>query len=101
MIIDFSIAGVVFAFGVAVGSLYFWLLWLAIRTMSTSPDPWRASIIGLAARLVLLFLSFAALVFFKADAIDIIVWLVGFLAVKFVVVGRMKFPNRISAKTGA
>ena len=98
MIIDFQNTLAFLIFGVAVGGLYFWLLWLTVRSMSISPDPWRASITGIGVRVVLLFSSFTALVLFKADAIDIIVWLVGFLALKFIVVGRMKIPNSLSLK---
>jgi hypothetical protein len=100
MIIDFSNAVIFLIFGAAVGGLYLWLLWLAIRNMSTSPNPWKAGGIGVLARLGLLILSFATLVIFKADAIGIILWLIGFLVVKFIIVGRMKMPDNTAIKSG-
>jgi hypothetical protein len=100
MIVDFSNAVIFFVFGAAVGGLYFWLLWLAVRNMTTSPNPWKSGVIGVVARLGLLILSFAALVIFKADAIGIIFWLIGFLALKFFIVGRIKTPVKTAMRSG-
>lgn len=100
MIVDFASTVISLVFGVAVGGLYFWLLWLAVKNMSTSLNPWKAGVIGAVARLGLLILSFAALVIFKAGAIEIIFWLIGFLAARFIIVGRIKTPVKTVLRSG-
>ena len=87
--------------GAGVGSLYFAVLWLTIRTMPLSQKPWRVGFVGGAGRLCILMLCVAGFIFFKMDAFGMMLWLLGFSFARFAIVSKFKLTHDQTIKMGA
>jgi F1F0 ATPase subunit 2 len=86
-----------FVFGLAIGAVYFRVLWHSAGAIAKSKSPWRAAVKGGGLRMVVLFGSFAILVFFGAAAVELIVWLIGFVLARVVAV---RCVRRIQSSSG-
>lgn len=82
-----------FLFGLGIGGLYFWTLWLSARKILVSQTPWRAGLLGGTVRLSFLCGSFALLVLLGSQAPHLIAWLAGFLLVRIITVSRSRLKQ--------
>ncbi len=92
--IDLSAMALSMAFGVVLGSFYFYGLWVTLKRLPSSRQPALLSLGSLLARSVVCILGFYLILILGSGLYAMISGIVGFIIAKIVLINRMGLEGR-------
>lgn len=92
--IDLSVLGLSLAFGVGLGFLYFYGLWVTLKRLPGSRQPALLSLGSFLGRSIACLLGFYLILIFGSGLLALISSIAGFIIAKVILINRMSLEGR-------